>query len=248
MNRGPADDDNDGSALPLVRLGWPVSNAWLLPSTPRGPLLVDCGISLLWAPIRAGLRAHGLRPADLAAVVLTHHHTDHAGNAARLRALGVRVYAHQLDARRLARATRGPRLPVAQITGRIDAPAARGMAAVENRLPAPACEAIPLQDGDLVGGLQVHWAPGHTPGSVFLYHRASRTLFTGDGLLNSLPPLAARTGLTLPFPSFTEDRARALASLAAFIDKGLPVRRLCTGHGPVRRGDVMRQVRQLLAG
>lgn len=234
----------------VKRLGWPVSNIWLLPHTGVGPVLVDAGFATLWPQLLAGLRLRGLRPTDLGAVILTHHHPDHAGNAWRLQRLGVPVYAHELDAAVLTGHARRPRIPLPgpAVVHRVERGVATGMSLLGNRYPAARCEVRPLQHGDRIAGLRVYLVPGHTTGSIFLYHRASGTLFSGDGLLNSVPPLAAATRLTLPYPTFCEDYQLALESLAEFVDRGLEVRALLPGHGPPLRGPVMERTRVLVAG
>ncbi len=226
--------------LPVTRFGLPVSNAWLLPQTPAGPVLVDCGHVLCWPTIRLGLRRHGLRPGDLAAVLLTHRHSDHAGNAARLAwRHGVPVYAHQRDAQVLSGQRRRPRIP--------RAPGVTGfMAWMENRFPARWLRPTPLDDGAQLAGLSVHWIPGHTAGSVFLYHAASGTLFTGDTLLSARPPLVFPRTLTLAYAPFCEDHTEALDRMAAFMDQGHPVRRLCPGHGRMLEGDLLKQILPML--
>jgi len=225
--------------LPVLRLGQPISNVWLLPSTPAGPVLVDCGHALLWPTIHLGLRRAGLRPRDLAAVLLTHRHSDHAGNAARLAwRHGVPIHAHQRDARVLTGQMRRPSMP--------DAPGVSGfMCWVENSFPSRRLQPRPLEQGDEVAGLTVHWAPGHTAGSVFLHHPGSGTVFTGDTLLSAQPPLIFPRGLALAYPPFCEDRARALRRLAAFVDEH-EVRRLCPGHGRMLEGDLSPAIRELV--
>lgn len=232
----------------VIRLGWPVSNVWLLPETPAGPVLVDAGFGALWPELSLSLRLRGVRPRDLAAVILTHHHPDHAGNAARLGRLGVPLYAHALDAAVLSgRACR----PVIPLPGReagsgVEQGITAGMCIWGNRYPSPRCEVFPLEDGDEIAGLRVHWMPGHTTGSVFLHHEPSGALFSGDGLINAVPPLTARTELSLPYPTFCEDYSLALKSLACFVDLGPRVETLHAGHGPVRRGDILTGAAKLL--
>ena len=48
------------ATLTVKRLGWPVSNVWLLPGTEIGPVLIDCGFPALWPAILLTLRVHGL--------------------------------------------------------------------------------------------------------------------------------------------------------------------------------------------
>ncbi len=234
--------------MDVVRIGWPVSNVWLLPSTDLGPVLVDTGIDLMWPQLLLGLRLRGLRPGDLGAVILTHHHTDHAGNAARLQRLGVPIYAHSLDAAVLSGRSCQPviQLPGRRVPPRLERSITSGMCLINNNHPAPRCEVHALEHGDRVAGLDVHWVPGHTTGSVFLFHTPSGALFSGDGLLNSVPPMAQRRALTLPYPTFCEDHALALRSLAEFVDLGLPVRSLYAGHGRARHGGILSGAAALL--
>jgi glyoxylase-like metal-dependent hydrolase (beta-lactamase superfamily II) len=59
----------------------------------------------------------------------------------------------------------------------------------------------------VLGGLEVIHTPGHTPGSVCLYARGPRILFTGD-------VLQVRFGrLAFASPIFSHDHAQARASV-----------------------------------
>jgi glyoxylase-like metal-dependent hydrolase (beta-lactamase superfamily II) len=227
-------------SLPLARLGGPVSNAWLLPDTPAGPVLVDAGFGTAWPGIVAGLRLRGLRVRDLGALILTHRHLDHAANAMRIQRHGVPVYAHGRDA--------------AMLTGDAAAPPLLGrpgpvavMCAMENRIPPRLERVTSMADGDVIAGLEVIHAPGHTVGSCLLYHRPSGTLFTGDALINAVPPYVTREALSLPFPDFCDDYPKALDSLRRLVASDLDIRRLCTGHGRERRGPIREALAALLA-
>ncbi|MGI5865201.1 MAG: MBL fold metallo-hydrolase [Myxococcales bacterium] len=228
------------SDLTVFRLGRPVSNAWLVMDAGEGPVLVDSGFSALWPAMLAQLRRRSLRPRDLRAVILTHRHCDHAANAARFWSEGVPVYAHRLDAECLMGQRPPPPLPTA-------ASATGAMCWVENRFPARVERVRPLEDGDLVAGLRVRWVPGHTAGSVFLHHEPSATLFSGDALLNAVPPYTLVTRLSLPSPDFSEDYDSALASLERFAASRLEVRTVYCGHGPVWRGELGPALAKILA-
>ena len=73
-----------------------VSNVFVLDGARGDRWLIDTGhwserATLLWE-----LRRAGLRPSDLTGVLLTHRHSDHAGNAAFLqRRYGIAIYAHR---------------------------------------------------------------------------------------------------------------------------------------------------------
>ena len=225
--------------LDVIRLGWPISNVWLLPETPMGPVLIDSGFHARYSALEKGLERAGC-PADrLHAVILTHRHSDHAGNARRLQQrYGTNVFAHRLDAEILTGAAPRPKLPLAHV--------AAGLAAVENRFPSRVERVVPLEDGLEIAGLRVLWTPGHTIGSLMLYHPPSRSLFSGDALLNAVPPTTVRTALALPYAGFCDDYAQALTSAESILTLGLRVETLYAGHGPPRPGPIDDELHALL--
>ena len=123
------------------------------------------------------------------------------------------------------------------------------LAAIENRFPAESLVVDrALQDGDTIAGMEVHWVPGHTDGSVFYRHATTRALLSGDTLLTARPPLTLLPGLATAYPTFTADMARAHASLQAFHDKGVEYNHLLAGHGAPLLGDARSRVLAFLAG
>lgn len=221
-----------------------VSNVFLLDGGRGDRWLVDTGhwaerATLLWE-----LRRSGLGPRDLTGVLLTHRHSDHAGNASFLRErFGVKVYAHREDARVLEGLVPRPRLKPAPGAD----PIARLFAHVENVLPARRVRVDrALEDGDTVAGLCVHSVPGHTDGSVFFRHERTRSLLSGDMLLAARPPLTIVQGLCLPYPAFTSDLALAHASLREFHARGFDYENLLAGHGRPIVGGARAAVGELL--
>jgi glyoxylase-like metal-dependent hydrolase (beta-lactamase superfamily II) len=109
---------------------------------------------------------------ELARVICTHGHPDHAGGARELALAGVAVLIHPADAARLSTTWRDA----------LRHPSRGGIFAAMTPEP-PAT--VPIEDGDvlpILGGLEVVHTPGHTPGSVCLYGRRDRILFVGDTL------------------------------------------------------------------
>ena len=123
-----------------------------------GELLIDPGDDL---PTLARL-AGGIK-----AILLTHGHFDHMLAAEKLQErTGVPVYVHPLDAPMLSDASLSAYNPEV------------------SSLPQPghiACTAYP----ESLFGFRVLHTPGHTPGSVCLYHEAEKVLFSGDTLFRA---------------------------------------------------------------
>jgi len=232
-----------GSIRHLSRLR--VSNVFLLDGARGDRWLVDTGhwserATLLWE-----LRRSGLRPGELTGVLLTHRHSDHAGNAAFLqRRFGARIYAHRDDAVVLDGTVARPRLrPDAEATR-----LARLFAHVENLLPAARLRIDHVLDGgETVAGLEVHAVPGHTDGSVFYRHDATASLLSGDTLLAAAPPLTLVQRMTLPYPAYATDLRQAYASLRAFHERGFRYDNLLAGHGRPIVGGARAAALRLLA-
>jgi glyoxylase-like metal-dependent hydrolase (beta-lactamase superfamily II) len=232
-----------GSIRHLSRLL--VSNVFLLDGGSGDRWLVDTGhwserATLLWE-----LRRAGLRPGDLTGVLLTHRHSDHAGNAAFLqRRYGAKIYAHRDDALVLDGTIDRPRLrphPGATVL-------ARCFAQIENLLPAERVRVDhALEGGEAVAGLEVHAVPGHTDGSVFYRHDTTSSLFSGDTLLAAFPPLTLVQGMALPYPAYASDLSQAYASLRSFHERGLSYENLLAGHGRPILGGAREVALRLLA-
>jgi glyoxylase-like metal-dependent hydrolase (beta-lactamase superfamily II) len=231
-----------------------IANIWLLEDSSGRKFLVDSGHPIERPQLLANLWLAGIRmPGDLTAVLLTHRHSDHAGNAAWLRKrFGARVICHENDAAALSGRSSAPPLV------RRDADSVslfgkqklyeRILCAYEDRAPAH-CEVDELYDeGAWKWGFRVVPVPGHTEGSVMLYHEPSRTLFSGDAILvgNPLPRLMAALGplgagvraagfdkrLRLAEAGFSQDAPSCHLAVRRFLRQMPPVDVLCSGHGP----------------
>ena len=208
----------------IDRLG--VGRAYLYAEADR-LTLIDTGLPGSADRVYAEIERAGRKPEDLKQIVITHHHSDHAGALADVVArTGAQVLAHAID----AAVVRGDSPP-----GNADR---RGLARLltpvlgkSAKAPAPCRVDRELADGDeieLDGGARVLHVPGHTPGSIALYVPARRLLFAGDAASSALglgPPRG-------PFGLFNEDQAQARASFrklaeldfdAAFFGHGKPL-------------------------
>lgn len=183
-------------------------------------VLVDTSSAGVADRIAGALTRIGRRPDELSAIVATHYHFDHVGNARELRdRTGAQLCVHEADAPYVE-----AHLPWPTATG--------ALAGLFSRFaPEQTPTAIDrvLHDGDVVGygaGLEVIHAPGHTPGHIALYSKEHRALFTGDALMNVL-------GLQLPPAGSTHDMEAAKRSVRRLLDLDFDI--ALPGHGhPIR--------------
>jgi glyoxylase-like metal-dependent hydrolase (beta-lactamase superfamily II) len=194
--------------------------------------LVDCGYRGSGTQIAASIAQQGRSIDELARVVCTHGHPDHAGSARELALAGIPILIHPADAAVLRTTWRDVvRRPT------------RGsvFAAMTPEPP----DVVPINDGEILpmlGGLEVIHTPGHTPGSVCLYGARDGVLFVGDTLerrwgrvsfasrlysddiaaarraVKRLATLDVKTIVFSHFPALRQDAATTLARLASADD------------------------------
>lgn len=189
-----------------------------------GRYLIDTTMSRRARPIVRAFGRAGVPLGATASIILTHHHLDHIGGAARLEDLShAKVACHAEDAPVVAGRVR-PRMPF-----------------LMRLLPRyrPVTVSTELKDGDRVGPFSVVFVPGHTPGEIALYHPARRWLFSGDSVVER------KGALTLPAPRFASDLPQAVRSLSVL--RKLEVEILFPGHGLPVRKDVSGQLDDLIA-
>ena len=231
---GPGDTANAaGPARPIrdivpIELGRVLAHLVVEPELS----LIDCGYARSRGRIEKAMSEHGHALVDLARVVCTHGHPDHAGGARELALAGIPVLIHPADGERLA------------ITWRemLRRPSRGGLFAAMTPEP-PAT--FPIEDGDvlpMLGGLRVIHTPGHTPGSVCFFGARDGILFVGDTLqrrfgrvsfasslysddiamarraVQRLASLDVETVVFSHYPPLTEGASETLTSLARRLD------------------------------
>ena len=193
------------------------------------PCLVETGTAPSAPVVRDALTALGIGPGDLATVVVTHIHLDHAGGAGDIAAMfpAAQIVVHQRGARHLADPSRlmaGARLVYGRALERLF-----GVLA-----PVPAERIVALDDTgtvDLGDGrrLDSHYSPGHAKHHVGLVDSDTGDLYVGDAAGVYMPDTGDVRPATPP-PDF--DLAAALASIRKFAALR-PARLMFSHYGPV---------------
>jgi hydroxyacylglutathione hydrolase len=169
--------------------------------TEKKLILIDTGLPFQATRILRSLEKLGKDPRELSLIVLTHHHIDHRGNVRVLKTLtGAKIAAHQYDIPYIEGTRRAyrehPRWWVKLLFFVTDLLFKSAAVAVDTV----------LTDGDIIQDLLVMHTPGHTRGSISLYHMKKKLLFCGD----TAPYILGKLGKPNPY---TENPAQEMASL-----------------------------------
>ncbi|MGH9263547.1 MAG: MBL fold metallo-hydrolase [Acidimicrobiales bacterium] len=200
--------------------GWErVTAGWLVPGSQ--PVLVETGSQTSVPVVLEALSGLGVGPDDLAGIVVTHIHLDHAGGVGDLaRAFpNATVYVHPVGARHLVDPSRlvasagrvyGEALDT--LYGRLDPTPEGRIRALEDG------EEIPVGPGRVL--TTVH-SPGHASHHLALHDSETGVLFAGDAAGVRLPDVGVLRPATPP-PDFDLDLAvRSLHAFAARRPSGL---------------------------
>ena len=193
------------------------------------PCLVETGTAPSAPVVQRALDALGVGPADLATIVVTHIHLDHAGGSGDMARYytGAEIVVHERGARHLAdpdRLMASARMVYGDALDRLfgtlaPTPPERIRAVDETG-------SIDLGDGRR---LDSHYSPGHAKHHVGLLDSATGDLYVGDAAGVYLPETGDLKAATPP-PDFDLDQA--LASLRKF-GALRPARLLFSHYGPV---------------
>jgi glyoxylase-like metal-dependent hydrolase (beta-lactamase superfamily II) len=192
------------------------------------PTLVETGPSTSLDAVRDGLDALGVGADDLAHIVVTHIHLDHAGGAGSLAPHypGATVWVHERGAPHLADPTK---LVSSAIRVYGEAKLTEMFGAVD---PVPAAQLRSVADGDTIDlgnrHLDVLYTPGHASHHVALADSDTGGVFVGDALGVFLPDVGVLRPATPP-PEF--DLETAVASVERIREAG-PSSLLFSHFGP----------------
>ena len=205
------------------------------------PCLVETGTAPSAPAVAGALARLGVGPADLATVVVTHIHLDHAGGVGDIAAMypGAQIVVHERGARHLADPSRLMASARMVYGDELD-----GLFGTLAPTPASRIRAV---DGtgtvDLGGGrrLDTYYAPGHAKHHIGLIDSVSGDLYVGDAAGIYIQETGDMRPATPP-PDF--DLETALESLRTFAALR-PARLLFSHYGPV---DAVDEALQRAAG
>ncbi len=199
--------------------------AWIV-RTAHGAVLVDAGLDATGAAIVAELKAEGVEPRQVHAVLITHGHPDHYAAAGLFATATVAVGSADVAM------MRGDKTHYSAF-GRV----------IGSVMPVPPA---PPVIASLRGGEQLEFdgasfrviaTPGHSPGSVMYLYK--EVLFTGDSLMRK------KDGVTIVPALFSEDARRNRDSLRGL--ESLTFDRIADGHAGVTSG-AREKLARFLAG
>ena len=218
-------------------------------------VLIDTGVGreVCWQALEAGLAQFGFAIKDITLLLLTHGHTDHFGQAARIKeASGCQVWGHEAITASVNRY-----LPSSEQIAR-EKVFFHGLGLDDamydkaykyrkhmHKVYKPCDLDRALTDGDDIPiegfELQTIHTPGHCPEEVVFWQAETRQMFSGDHLLTDITPVCL---LHVP-ESPDQQRIHALTEYYESTDKVIPydVKYVYPSHG-----DVIYDHRELIAG
>jgi glyoxylase-like metal-dependent hydrolase (beta-lactamase superfamily II) len=234
----------------VVRLGTELVN-WYLVGDDERVTIVDAGAPAYVSQLDRGLALLGRTRSDVAALILTHAHSDHIGFAEPLRQeLGIPVYVHR-DDEQLATTGKAPgkneSSPVPYFRY-AHAWKLIGHLVTSGGMPKKLQQVTTFGDGeelDVPGRPRVIHTPGHTAGHVSFSLESRGTLIAGD-LMCTLNPLTGSRGPQLMPRPFNVSSGTILDSLAKV--EQLDANVMLCGHGePWRQGpgEAVRRAREI---
>ena len=225
----PVQTHDDGIiAIDTLTAGMTDVTAGYLIDAPR-PALIECGPALTIEAVLSGLTDLGLGPDDLAFLVLTHIHLDHAGGAGDIARAFPRatVIVSEHGARHLVDPER-----LNASSARVYGPLFDQVYGACTPVPAPRVRSIADRDElDLGGGrvLELLHTPGHAKHHLGVFDEHTGAVFSGDSVGVQLPGMTTIRPATPP-PEFHLEAC--LASLERYRERS-PDRIYLAHYGPV---------------
>lgn len=208
-------------------------------------VLIDCGYPDFLSLIKAVAHSNGIDLNKLTKIIITHHDYDHMGALAEFKRAypSVEVLASIEDEKYISGKEKSLRLQQAEaiydMLPEEQKEGARGfqkmLEAIEN-VKVDSC----IKDKDLFdwcGGVEIAATPGHMPGHISIYAKASKTLIAGDALVVENGELAVAN------PQYTLDMDKAKKSIKKLLN--YEIDRVICYHGGIYSGNIKAAIEKL---
>ena len=200
--------------------------------------LIDTGYPGNWPLLQSSMNFLGLSMENAAGVLLTHGHSDHIGNAARISAMGIPVFASHAELPNIRREVL-EQVTVKDLGLRILRPRVGAWAVHAIRSGGLSDVAVPgvvamTQDilDALPGSPRIIATGGHTSGHTSFFVPSAKAVVTGDALVTGHAVSPVRGPQLLP-AVFHHHPSETLASVEVLRQWGAEA--ILPGHGPVVR-------------
>ena len=219
----------------------------------RDAVLVDAGLPGMAPQFINAIKQSGVSLETLGRVIITHHDLDHLGSMRDLQQTipnPLEIMAHADEVPYI----QGEKIPIKmtpkmlaqmeELTKDMPEENRKAMQSMTDVIAKQKLKvAHTVGDGEELpycGGIQIIHTPGHTPGHICLYHRASKTLIAGDLLFVDGGKLA-------PAPSFINaDTSMAMASIEKL--SGYDIANVIAYHGGLFQDDPNRRLKEMAQG
>ncbi len=199
--------------------------------------LIDTGLRDSTPRLHEFLQDIGRSPEEISLIILTHNHIDHMGGLAEIKKLTkAKVAVHKADI--------GVREHPPAADGRYREPLAQIKSKLQSAFSVlPEDVDMVLEGGEILdcfGGLEVIHTPGHTHGSISLYSKNHKMLFSGDLIRKR------RKKLLLPPKMVCTDINENFESIKKISQYDVEI--LCFGHGLPLQQNVQSSIMNLING
>ncbi len=208
-------------------------------------ILIDCGYPHFLPLIKGAAEAKGIDLGKVTKIVITHHDFDHMGALAEWKSAypHLEIVSSESEEKYISGKEKSLRLQQAEAL--YDLLPESEKAAAENfhellRSITPVAVDLRVKDHELLpwcGGTEIIATPGHMPGHISLYVKASKTLLAGDALV------IENDQLGLANPQYTLDLAEAKNSIRKLLT--YEIEKIICYHGGIFTGNCQASLQKI---
>lgn len=192
-----------------------VGNSYIIITEDGHLIMIDTGMPATLDVLEMELDTLHLNIEDTKQIILTHCHVDHTGNVNKIKEKShAEIISHELEKPFLEKSRTYHYSTIGRtLLWRI----------TDTLMPPPKIFVDrTVTEGEMIGELEVIHTPGHTPGSLALYDKKRRVLFSGDIITNE-----KTVKIVQDYHNVND--AEVIHSTKKLKDREIDI--LCVGHG-----------------